>query len=228
MGTLRFVGESYILGLLTPLTALCVIPLYPAFLVRMARYAGKNREDRATLAWIGVSVSAGVISFMAVLGLVFTTFLQSSLQTVVGVISPVAFTVLAVIGVLLMSGVHLYQKVRLPEAKNPLVGSFVYGFFFGAIVIPCNPLFIAAFFTRVATVGEALANFANFIAFGVGIATPLLVLALVSRASSRWLINALVRWSRPIEIVAGAIMTGVALYYLFFIFRVQEALVAGA
>lgn len=222
MGTLRFVGESYILGLLTPLTALCVLPLYPAFLVRMARSAGKDRNDRVTLAWVGVVVSAGVISFMALLGLVFTTVLQESLQRVVGIVSPIAFAVLAVIGILLMAGVHLYQKVRLPEPKSPLLGSYVYGFFFGAIVIPCNPLFIAAFFTRVATVGEALANFANFLAFGVGIATPLLVLALVTRGSSRWLINALVRWARPIEVVAGAIMFSVSVYYLFWIFRVQE------
>jgi len=143
----------------------------------------------------------------------------------VSIVSPIAFAVLAVIGVLLMAGVHLYRKVRLPEPKNPLVGAFVYGFFFGAIVIPCNPLFVAAFFTRVATVGEAFANFANFLAFGIGIATPLLVLALVTRASSRWLVNALVRWARPIEIVAGAVMTSVSLYYLFAVFEVQQIIV---
>lgn len=227
MGSLRFVGESYLLGLLTPPTALCVIPLYPAFLVRMARHAGKARDDRTTLAWIGVVVSAGVIAFMALLGLVFTTLLQTSIQRVIGVVSPIAFAVLAVIGVLLMAGVHLYQKVRLPEPRNPLVGSFAYGFFFGAIVIPCNPLFIAAFFTRVATVEEALANFANFIAFGVGIATPLLVFSLVTRASSRRLVNALVRWARPIEFVAGAVMTGVSLYYLFAVFEVQTLATGG-
>jgi len=76
MGTWRFVGESYLLGLLTPLTALCVIPLYPAFLVRVARRAGTSRDDRAALASAGVFVSVGVIGFMALLGLVFTTLLQ--------------------------------------------------------------------------------------------------------------------------------------------------------
>jgi len=222
VSTLRFVGESYLLGLITPLTALCVIPLYPAFLARMARHAGGSKDDRGTLAWIGVFVSAGVITFMALLGLVFTTVLQSSLQRVIGVVSPIAFAVLAVIGVLLMAGVHPYRKVRLPELKNPLLGSFLYGFFFGAIIIPCNPLFIAAFFTRVATVTEALANFANFLAFGIGISTPLLAFALVTRASSRKLVNWLVRRARPIEIVAGAIMTSISLYELFVVFRVQE------
>lgn len=223
MDALRFVGTSYVLGLLTPLTALCVIPLYPAFLARMARQAEKSRDDRTTLAWLGVVVSLGVIAFMALLGLVFTTLLQASLQRVIGIVSPFAFALLFVLGILLMSGVHLYQKVRLPEPKNPLVGAFIYGFFFGAIVIPCNPLFVAAFFARVATVASAAANFANFLAFGLGIVTPLLALAFVTRAASRWVVNALVRWARPIEFVAGAVMTGVSAYYLVAVFEVQRA-----
>ena len=224
METLRFLGTSYVLGLLTPLTALCVIPLYPAFLVRMARHAEKDRDDRRTLALLGVFVTAGVIAFMALVGVIFTTLLQQSLTEVIGIISPIAFAILAVIGVLLMLGVHIYKKVRLPEVDNPLLGSFLYGFFFGAIVIPCNPLFVAAFFARVATVGDAVTNLLNFLAFGMGIGTPLLAFSLVTRASSRAMVNGLVRYQRPIEIVAGATMTAVSVYYLVEVFRVPERL----
>lgn len=220
MGILRFAGTSYILGLLTPLTALCVIPLYPAFLVRLARHAGAGRDDRKTLAWLGLLVTFGVIAFMGLMGVVFTTLLQESLSRVIGVVSPIAFAVMAVIGVGLMAGVTVRRKVRIRELKNPLLSAFVYGFFFGAIVIPCNPAFIAAFFARVATIGDAFGNLVNFLAFGLGIGTPLLAFSLITRAASRRVVNALVRYERAIAFVAGAVMTGVAAYYLVAVFEV--------
>ena len=132
MGLFENALEFFWLGVLTPLTAVCVIPLYPAFLARMARQAQRDRDDRRTLALYGLVVTAGVISFMAALGIIFTTVLQQSIQAIIGIVSPIAFAILFVIGVLLVAGVHLYQKVRLPEAKNPLVAAFVYGFFFSA------------------------------------------------------------------------------------------------
>jgi cytochrome c-type biogenesis protein len=223
--TLRFVGTSFVLGVLTPTTALCVIPLYPAFLARMARLAGRDRADRRTLAWTGLVVTAGVVSFMAVLGLVFTTLLQQSLQQVIGIISPIAFAVLAVVGVLMMSGtLEIHRKVRLPEPANPLLASYLYGFFFGAIVIPCNPAFIAAFLARAALVTDPVASLANFLAFGLGIGAPLIAFSLVTRSASRTMVNFLVRWERPIAFAAGAVMTGVSLYYLIVVFEVPKRL----
>ena len=224
MDTLRFVGTSFVLGLLTPLTALCVIPLYPAFLVRMARLAKRDRNDRKVLAWTGFVVTLGVISFMGLLGVVFTTLLQESLQRVIGVVSPIAFAILAVVGVMMMAGVEIRHKVRLPEPKNPLLASYLYGFFFGAIVIPCNPAFIAAFLARTALIADPAASILNFLAFGLGIGTPLIAFSLVSRAASRRMVNALVRHERSIAFVAGAVMTGVSLYYLVVVFEVPARL----
>ena len=220
MDAFRFVGTSYILGLLTPTTALCVLPLYPAFLSRIARMANRDRDDRATLAWAGLVVTAGVVSFMAVLGLLFTTLLQQSLQRVILVVSPVAFGILAVIGVLMMAGVEIHHKVRLPEPKNPLLASYLYGFFFGAIVIPCNPAFIAAFLARTALIADPLASIMNFLAFGIGIGTPLIVFSLVTRSASRKLVNLLVKHERKVAFVAGAVMTAVAVYYLVVVFEI--------
>jgi cytochrome c-type biogenesis protein len=217
---LRFLGTSYLLGLLTPTTALCVIPLYPAFLARMARLAKRDRNDRWALLSAGLLVTLGVIAFMALLGLLFTTLLQQSLQRAIGVVSPIAFVILAVIGVLMMSGVEIRRKVRLPEPKNPTLASFTYGFFFGAIVIPCNPAFIAAFLARAALVADPVSSITNFLAFGIGIGTPLIALSLVTRSASRQLVNGLVRYERVIAFTAGAVMTAVALYYLLFVFEV--------
>lgn len=228
MDALRFVGTSFVLGVLTPTTAVCVIPLYPAFLARMARLAGSDRGDRRTLAWTGLVVTAGVIAFMGVLGLVFTTLLQQSLQRVIGVVSPVAFAVLAVVGVLMMTGaLEIHRKVRLPEPGNPLLAGFAYGFFFGAVVVPCNPAFIAAFLARAALLADPVSSLANFFAFGLGIGTPLIAFSLVTRSASRAMVNLLVRWERAIAFVTGAVMTGVSLYYLVAVFEVPRRLFGG-
>lgn len=225
MDTLRFVGTSFVLGVLTPTTALCVLPLYPAFLARMARMADRDRDDRRTLAWVGLVVTAGVITFMGALGLVFTTLLRQSLQQAIGVISPIAFAILAVVGVLMMTGqLEIHRKIRLPEPKNPLLASYAYGFFFGAIVVPCNPAFIAAFLARAALVSDPVASLANFLAFGLGIGAPLIAFSLVTRAASRQLVNWLVRWERTIAFIAGAVMVAVSLYYLIAVFEIPRRL----
>lgn len=224
MDTLRFVGTSFVLGLLTPLTALCVLPLYPAFLLRMARLAKRDRDDRWVLAWTGFVVTLGVISFMGLLGVVFTTLLQESLQRAIGIVSPIAFAILAVLGILMMAGVEIHHKVRIREPKSPLLASYLYGFFFGAIVIPCNPAFIAAFLARAALIADPVASVLNFLAFGLGIGAPLIAFSLVSRAASRRMVNALVRHERSIAFFAGAVMTTVSLYYLVVVFEVPARL----
>jgi cytochrome c-type biogenesis protein len=211
---------AFWLGVLTPTTALCVIPLYPAFLARLARTVGEQHDSRRYLALFGVLVSAGVIAFMAVLGIVFTTWLQASLTQVIGIVSPIAFGIILVAGVLLLIGWKPKRKVRPNRISNPYISAFAYGFFFGAIVIPCNPALIAAFFARVAAAGDAASNFALFTAYTLGICAPLLAFSLVGRATSRWMVNFLVDNERVISIVAGVTMIAVAAYYLVFVFEV--------
>lgn len=217
LGDLAF---TFWIGVLTPVTALCVIPLYPAFLSRLARTVGEQHDSRRYLALFGVLVSVGVIAFMGLVGVVFTFWLQASLTRVIGVVSPIAFGIILVAGVLLMIGWKPKRKVRPNRISNPYVAAVAYGFFFGAIVIPCNPALIAAFFARVAAVGDAAANLALFSAFTLGICSPLLAFSLVSRAASRGMVNALVRYERPISMIAGVVMVAVAIYYLGWVFAV--------
>lgn len=218
--------ELYGLGIATAVTAFCVIVLYPAFLARLARQVAEqpgDRDNSRLLGLFGVLVSAGVIAFMAVVGLVFTYVLGESLTVVIGYVSPVAFAFLLVFGVMLVLNIKISRQVRPLRIKNPYAGAFVYGFLFGAIVIPCNPGVIALAFARASAVpvGERMIA---FLAFGVGIATPLLVFSLVSRAASRWMLKALVEHRVVINRVAGAVMVAVALYYLFWVFAVHVSL----
>ena len=220
-------AESFVLGVLTPLGAVCVLPLYPAFLAYLSNRLSGGGVKRKTIALIGLSVTLGVLAFMFLIGLIFTTILQVSLTEVIGVVSPIAFGVLIVLSILLILNVdigRLLPKPKVPTGKTPWASAFFYGFFFGAIVIPCNPLFIAVFFTRSVSTLEFGANLLRFLAFGVGLAAPLLLLALLSTAASGAIIRFLTKHRSLINRSAGVIMLGIALYYLIDVFGVIERL----
>lgn len=219
---------SFFLGLLTPLTAICVLPLYPAFLAYLSDQMSGKEENRKLPVFFGILISAGVIVFMTLLGLVFTTILQVSLTKVVGIVSPIAFGILFILSILLIMdydlGKFLPQK-NVSDGRNPLITAFLYGFFFGAVVVPCNPGFIAALFAKTLTTIDFVGNMLNFIAFGLGISFPLIVFSLLSLTKSMKIISFLVQYKRKINLFAGLFMLVISLYYLIFVFRVQEILI---
>jgi len=162
---------------------------------------------------------------MLVVGLVFTTVIETSLTRVIQIVSPIAFGMLAVISVFLILNIdasRILRQARVPSVKNPYVSALLYGLFFGAIVIPCNPGIIAAFFSKAlaTTTSDFLLNMLHFLLFGVGIGFPLLVIALVSGTVSQTIVRSLVRNKGVINRVAGVIMLGISVYYLVFVFRV--------
>jgi len=223
MQWLADLAEAFVLGVLTPLSAVCVLPLYPGFLAYLANQLPEETSRRRSALRIGLYVTAGVVLFMALIGLLFTTILQVSLTAVIGIVSPIAFGLLVVLSILLLLDIDVGRflpKAKTPTAKSPWISAFLYGFFFGAIVIPCNPLFIAVFFTRSVSVLGFGANFARFLAFGLGIAAPLLVLAVLSAAASGALVRWLAKHKSIINRLAGAIMLGISLYYLIAVFDV--------
>ncbi|TKJ46914.1 hypothetical protein CEE34_06445 [Candidatus Aerophobetes bacterium Ae_b3a] len=68
------VSTPFLLGLLTPLGAVCVLPLYLAFVASLANQLFAKREShRLTIALFGLIMTSGVILFMLLLGLLFTT-----------------------------------------------------------------------------------------------------------------------------------------------------------
>ncbi|MEL4304586.1 cytochrome c biogenesis CcdA family protein [Methanococcoides sp. LMO-2] len=219
---------SFTLGLLTPLTAVCVLPLYPAFLAYLSnQLSGEEKNKRLPLIF-GLIISAGVILFMSLLGLIFTTLLQVSLTKVVGIISPIAFGVLFIISILLIIDYDIGKflpRTNVGSDRNPFLTAFLYGFFFGAIVVPCNPAFIAALFAKSLTSMGFIENFLNFVAFGIGISFPLLVFSAISTAKSKSIIRFLVKYKRKINLTAGIIMLVISTYYIIFVFRVVERLI---
>jgi cytochrome c-type biogenesis protein len=218
--------QSFILGLLTPLTAVCVLPLYPGFLSYLSTQLSQQkniRQQKYFLPLFGVIISIGVILFMFILGLLATTLFQISLAKVIGIVSPIAFLILAFISLLLILNVDLSRympQIHTPVTKKPLLSAFIFGFFFGAIVIPCNPAFIAAFLTRTALITNPITSIAHFLLFGLGLAFPLLLFSLISTTASASIIYFATKNQRWINRIAGIIMLAISLYYLIFVFHI--------
>lgn len=217
--------EFFLIGVATPLTAACVIPLYPAFIAYLGSLGKGDRSPSVGV--LGVLVVAGVIAFMGLIGLIWTAILGEGVNRAVESISPYAFLILAVVGVVLVidpGGFARLPSVEPPHMRRPNLSAFGYGFFFGAIIIPCNPGLIALFFSRTTVVFPAFDSQVEvmlaFLAFGLGIGAPLLLFALLSQPYSERITRLLARHSNVINRVVGLILVVVAIYYLVLVFAV--------
>jgi cytochrome c-type biogenesis protein len=214
---------SFIAGLFAPIAAVCVLPLYPGFLAYLANQLSGKESKKSTFVVLGLVVTLGVIVSMMLFGLIFTTILKSSLTQAIGIISPIAFGILGIVSLLMIFDFDLgkfFPQVHAPIKKNPFVSSFIFGFFFGAIVLPCNPASLVVLFALSTTTADFVLNLVNFFVFGVGMATPLLVFAIISSARSKAVIDFLTRNKRRINLIAGVIMLGISLYYMLFVFKI--------
>ncbi|MFB6209035.1 MAG: cytochrome c biogenesis protein CcdA [Candidatus Nanohaloarchaea archaeon] len=217
--------NSFTLGLLTPLTAACVLPLYPGFISYLSsRMTGE--ESRRTYAMFGTLVVAGVISFMLSIGLVFSALLQVSLTGVIATVSPIAFTVLLLISLVMLLDIDFQSRLPNysgPRTENPLLDAFGFGFFFGAIVIPCNPGFIAIFLARASLFQTPVSSLSNFLVFGLGIGFPLLAFSLVSANRGQQIIQKIQKHESIINRATGFLMLAISLYYLTCVFGIGGA-----
>jgi len=185
--------------------------------------SGSEEGNRKRYAMFGLLITLGVIFFMFLMGLLFTTIFQVSLTNVIGIVSPIAFGILAIVSLLLIFNVDFGKflpQAKLPRIKNPVFNALAYGFFFGAIVIPCNPGFITVFLARTALINNFFSSMVNFISFGLGLGFPLLLFSLISAGKSQEIISWLTERKRKINLFAGLIMFGISIYYLFFVFRI--------
>lgn len=215
--------EFFVIGVATPLTAACVVPLYPSFLSFLAS-GGRADGPRRSVALLGVLVVAGVLSFLAAVGFVVTMVFQRSLTGVVETVSPVAFAVLGGVGAVLLVAPRAFARiptVEPPRTKYPALSAYGYGVFFGAIVLPCNPGTIALFFARVPVLFDSTTHsMLGFLAFGLGIGAPLLAFALVAEPFSSRVTRALTTHHGVVNRVTGLVLLAVAGYYLVFVFAI--------
>src|SRR3989344_3927559 len=228
---------AFLAGLFAPLGAVCILPLSPGFLAYLAGQLSKNKtndksnksiefqSNKKTIVLFGLVVTVGVIISMLIIGLIFSTLLKASLTRAIGIISPIAFGILAIISLMLMFNFDVGRfmpKFHAPVLNNPLLSAFIFGLFFGVIVLPCNPASLAVLFAVSTSVTSFFTNFIHFLLFGIGMALPLLILAVVSASWSKIVIGFLTKYKKWINVAAGVIMLLISLYYLIFVFKIFE------
>ena len=81
------------------------------------------------------------------------------------------------------------------------MAAFLYGILFGILILPCNAASIAVLLALSATAGGFWEGMGSFLAFGVGITLPLLVLGGISQARSRQIMQYIQSHERPVQVV---------------------------
>ncbi len=211
---LETILTSISLGLLAT-TNPCVLPLYPGFLAYISggREALQNSRQRY---FLGFFVLAGVLSMMLALGALIAT-LAVSIGRVLSIVIPIADLLILALGIMMIANINPFKQipqVQIPFLKHPFANAFIYGLLYGPITLPCSGPLIVGIFAFSFTAGEVLSKLGVFFWFGIGFGIPLLVLSLLSGASQHWLTRQFAKRSRQINLIAGLLLVGVAIFDL--------------
>jgi cytochrome c-type biogenesis protein len=215
---------AFFAGLLTPLGAVCVLPLYPGYLSFLAGPGARVRRrlDRVLLGFITIT---GIIASMFLFGLVVVFLFSYPLAGALWILSPVAYILLGILGLLLIF--DLFPQLPVPafhgiESRAPFIGALLFGLFFGILILPCNAAPIAILLALSTSAADLIVTMFNFIFFGAGMALPFLAISFLSVYQGKKWTSFLARNKRAINLVTGSLMLVVALYYLFFVFRILD------
>jgi cytochrome c-type biogenesis protein len=218
------IGISFLAGLLTPLGALCVLPLYPGYLAYLANQVG-GRDNRTLLFQFSLVVTAGLILSFLVIGFIFIWLLKSSVTAAMGIISVAAFVLLAGVSICLIAGLDPGRFIPAPRrvhTQKPYSNALLFGLFFGLIIFPCNPAPIILLFALSVNAAGFLENIAILISFCFGIAIPILLVSIIPAATNSDVIHVLTTHRRVINLGCGLLMLLIALYYLIFVFHLID------
>lgn len=205
--------EAFLLGNAAILGNVCLLPLYPGLFVLLADRVESGATARS-IRWMGVLVLAGVLSAMVGFGAVLY-LLSRSFADVLGVMLPVLYGLVAVLGVLMLLDRNPLARMRsaqVPILSSPAGSAYVYGLAMGPLTLPCTgPLIISAFVVGgVAGSGELVDGLVYFFFFGLGFGWPLVLLPLLAAPAQQKMTRFLARHHRVITILSGLLLLGVA------------------
>ncbi len=206
---------SFLAGIYTPLGAVCVIPLYPGYLAFLVSQTDTGQQRSSLL--MGLIITAGVIGSMLLFGLLSIIIFNISISSAITTITPVIYTLLALLGAGMIVGLdpgRLFPSVTIRTGSSAIGSALLYGGFFGLVALPCNPAGLIMVFALSATIQEAALSIIHFIIFGFGMATPLLLLSLLSEQKVSKILQILIRHQIGIRKGAGVAILAIALYYL--------------
>lgn len=212
---LSSIVTSISLGLLSA-SSPCILPLYPGFLAYLSgvQEATGNRRGRY---FLGFFVLGGVLSMMLALGLLIA-LISVSVGEALAVAIPLADILIIALGVMLLLNKNPFKRlpqIQVPLLSNPYANAFVYGLLYGPIALPCSGPLVVGIFALSLTAGEAISKLGVFFWFGLGFGLPLLALSFLSGASQRWLTRLFAQHARLINLAAGLLLIGIAIYDLW-------------
>jgi cytochrome c-type biogenesis protein len=184
----------------------CLLPLYPTFLAMLA--ARRGDDGRASWAFLGLAVVLGVVTMLILVGAVVTS-ISTSLSALLTWLVPLSTVLLVGLGALLLAGRNPFAPlttVQMPLIRHPLGQAYVYGLLFGPVALPCAGPFIVALLAISIGVHETAERLLTFVAFGLGMGVPLIILSLVGATRSRAMASWLGRHHVAIGRVAGALL----------------------
>jgi cytochrome c-type biogenesis protein len=193
----------------------CLLPLYPGFLAYLTANTGRIAGRRAS-GLLGLVVLLGLLTTMIAIGLVLTTLGIAFGQVLLYVI-PAMYVLLAIVGVLLILGRNPFERLpgmRVPIVANPYLQAYVYGIMLGPIALPCAGPFLGALLGISLGIEDTVGRLGTFVIFGLGFGLPLVLLSFVAAARGQAVVRWIVARHRPIELVAGVLVTGFAVYEL--------------
>jgi cytochrome c-type biogenesis protein len=204
---------SLLVGLLAT-TSPCVLPLYPGFL---AYLSGQTEIGMAKHRYfLGLFVLAGVLTMMLALGGLIA-LLAAPIGSILAYVIPLADILILLLGITLLLDRNPFKslpQIQVPLLRHPFLNAYTYGLLYGPIALPCSGPLVVSIFALSFTAGEALNQLGVFLWFGLGFGLPLLLLSLLSGALQRRLTTLFARHSRVVNIIAGLLLVGVALYDL--------------
>lgn len=206
--------SAFLLGNAAILGNVCMLPLYPGMFVMFANQASNPRAKRV-LPLLGVLVLAGVLSLMVALGGVLY-LLSTAFSEILDWLLPVLYLLVLVLGVAMLAGRNPFARLTTtsaPITRNPALTAYLYGLLLGPMTLPCTgPLVISAFtIGGVVGTGGLVDGLVYFLFFGLGFGWPLVVLPLVAAPVQRTITGFLTRHHRPVGLISGLLLVGIAL-----------------
>lgn len=199
----------FVAGLALSLTP-CVWPLIPVTLGYFRGQASDNKGRTLGLAFLYVG---GIATTYSILGLI-----AASTGALFGswLSNPYVLTAFAlVIAAMALSMFGLFELqppafiASKSGAKAGYTGAFVMGLVFGIVAAPCTGPVTVALLGFVGVLGKPLLGFLLFFVLALGIATPLLILAIFSGTLPRSGV-----WMEWMKKLMGALMLGAAVWLI--------------
>jgi cytochrome c-type biogenesis protein len=210
---------SFLAGIYAPVGSPCVMVLYPGYISFLA---GKGGGKQAISPFsLGILVASGVIISLLAGGILFTLLVQVLGGTAREIITPVAYLLLLIFSLLLLLDIDILPpagRIPVSRAGTPFGQAFLLGFLFGIILLPCNTAVILVLFALATTASGAVESIEVFLAFGVGMILPLLLIAGISQFRSRQVMGFLTRHRLLVRRIAGLVLLLIAVWYLVLFF----------